>query len=220
VTNDKVDDAADIARKGSWLKNFLFGEVVPEEESQYRVENVCDSAAIFSIKRSWVRDEKSSPIESTEPMQECKWAHPDPADQEEDELKFLNECYRRVKKKMKVEREKKPGQEASEEKVADNKERDESMDLPIFNGAKYLFKEYFVLDDDQMKNYPWRIRDDAEEDDQADEKEVELTDETQVGGAIWRVLKRTAMKSNYKSELWFKELEDEDKKLLEKLRDA
>ena len=51
------------------------------------------------------------------------------------------------------------------------------MDLPIFNGAKYKFIGYFVLDDEQMKNYPWELPSDGEEDeDQPDEEKEDKSD--------------------------------------------
>ena len=95
-------------------------------ESQFRVENVCESAAIFSIKRSWERNSSESPIISTVPESQYNWKEPEIKKDaaEENELEFLNQCYQCVKKKIKHERRRNPAQKDSEHAIAEDQKLD------------------------------------------------------------------------------------------------
>lgn len=136
---------------------------------------MCTSAAIFDIKRSWERGNgDNTPILTTEPKLSSGWKEPakeeDEGDKHQKELEFLNACYRNVKKKMKAER--KRGRKQGQEAADDDQELDEEMNLPKFNGSEYTYVGYLVLDDDQMKNYPWEL-DPPGEDEEGDEEETD-----------------------------------------------
>ena len=87
------------------------------------------------------------------------------------------------------------------------------MDLPTFNGARYNFVGYLVLDDDQMKNYPWEIPEDEEGTDPEEEKERPNNEEEKkdtdfdFDGQRWSVRRESVLKDdNYKHEQWFMNL--------------
>ena len=45
--------------------------------------------------------------------------------------------------------------------------------------------------------------------------ESEVDDQTSIGGTAWQILKQSAMKDDYKQQVWYGELDDQAKQLLE-----
>ena len=60
----------------------------------------------------------------------------------------------------------------------------------------------------------------ALEDDEIEADEPELTDETRVGYTEWKTLKKYNLKGNYHKTAWFNNLNPNDLRLLQKLREA
>ena len=139
IVNDEaldydVDKEGREAREKSCLKNFFFGPQIAMKDQMFRVENVCESAAIFEIKRSWERQASDTPILSPIPEKmDGSWKEPATEEAEvTQELEFLNACYRNVKKKMKAEKER--GRKQGQDAAKDDQELDEALNLPEFNG--------------------------------------------------------------------------------------
>ena len=47
-----------------------------------------------------------------------------------------------------------------------------------------------------------------------------MSDDTMCGKMVWKILKNSAMDSDYKSQTWYSELSEYEKRLLELLREA
>lgn len=100
------------------LNSFFFGKDIDKFKVEHRIKNVCESAAIFRIQRSWERpkneeeDDEKKAITNATPLA-FYTANENNEEEDADEmrqkcyvkeedftLEFLNACYMAVKNKM------------------------------------------------------------------------------------------------------------------------
>ena len=91
MTTVEISTADEVNR---WAKKFFFGDPIELTEDKFRVTDVCSTAAIYEIQRSYNKREtvevNGKPytriIRSDKRLAKCdNWVKPDES--------FLNECY-------------------------------------------------------------------------------------------------------------------------------